>query len=376
MQFFNRSGSLILGSVAASFLFFGCESTGDKSPVEAEVAPIASEPVELVSEVPDEATLEEARQAKLREIEEKLAEQAKSKVRAPQSIEEQAERLGAEIVRIEATQQWKLSKGGRSLLVKEGSRNAELDGIKISLDTPLSRVKGKWLLAESDERNLLQALFAKPLVSQRQINTIVIDPGHGGSQDGTKNETLGILEKEMTLDVSLRLRKHLEGLGFKVALTRYDDRLVELKERSEIANGFKADLFVSVHFNSGPDLGATGLETFALTPAGYPSTSGSAPEEGAGSFAGNRFDAENLAFAFCVQKSLVERLGREDRGVKKARFAVLKGLNCPGVLAECGFVSNQVEGRLISTAGYRERVAQALMEAIVTYAGTGADPKS
>ncbi|EDY82605.1 N-acetylmuramoyl-L-alanine amidase domain protein [Verrucomicrobiia bacterium DG1235] len=376
MQLFKRSGTLISGGVAASFLLFGCQSTKDGLVDSPEVAPIATEPVDLVSEVPSEDDIVKSKDAELRELEEALLEQAKPRAEEARSLEEQADRYGIEIVRLDETKHWKLSKGGRVLLLKEESRVAVLDGVKVFLDTPLKRVRGKWLLGASDERVLLDAVFGVRSTDRASVATIVLDPGHGGTEDGTKNEALGVLEKDMNLDVSLRLKGHLEKLGFKVVMTRYDDRLVELAKRPEISNGVKADLFLSVHFNAALNEKANGLETYMLTPAGHASSSGAVAGKDAIAYPGNRYDVDNFELAFRIQKSLLDRLEREDRGVKKARFKVLKTLDCPGVLAECGFVSNANEGLLISTAGYRERVAQALAEAIVAYAGNPSDADS
>ncbi len=373
MHLFKRSGTLTLVGVAASFLFSGCQSTQSSKVEEPVVAPVEETPVDLVSEIPQEEDMQKSHEAELRELEEASAAETKAESREPRSLAEQAKFFGAKVTRLADSEQWQLKKAGRTLVLKEDSRNASLDGVKIVLDAPLSRVHGNWLLGESDQQIVLNAAFGAPAAGGIGLGTIVIDPGHGGAQDGTKNENLGIVEKELTLDVSARLQGHLEKMGFKVVLTRYDDRQVELKDRPAIANGLKADLFVSVHFNSAPNTTAKGLETYMFTPAGYPSSSATEVGDDANSEPANARNQQNFELAYAVQETLLNRLSREDRGVKKGRWAVLKTLNCPGVLVECGFVSNPDEALLISTAGYRERVAQALAEAIMAYAGVAVE---
>ncbi|MBK1876358.1 N-acetylmuramoyl-L-alanine amidase family protein [Pelagicoccus mobilis] len=367
MRIFNRSGTLFIGGVAASLFLIGCQSTQSSRVEEVEEAPVASPPVEVVTEVPSEQDIVRSGDAEMRELEEDLLLRKKTGDEKARSLKAIAKRLNAKLERFPEEKEWKLSKEGRTLVLKENSRIAFLDGIKVFLDRSLKKSGAYWSLGESDEKIILEPVFGVS-ATVSQVSTVVIDPGHGGSQDGTKNESLGVLEKEMTLDVSLRLSEHLEKAGFKVVLTRYDDRLVGLDDRAKMANGLKADLFVSVHFNAALNKEAKGLETYLLTPAGEPSSSSSEPGGDVVAYPGNRFDAANFELAYRIQSSLLERLGREDRGVKKARFRVLKSLDCPGVLAECGFVSNRDEGLLVSTAGYRERVAQALADAILEYA--------
>lgn len=287
------------------------------------------------------------------------------------SIEEQAKRFGATAEKVPDSDQWLIKKGLTELIVKEDSRMATLDGVSIWLDSPVSETKNRWLLGQTDEEIILPWAFGDK-ESKHSVATIVIDPGHGGSEDGSKNGKLSLLEKDLNLDLSLRLQKHLDRLGFKTVLTRYDDRKVDLKKRPEIANSAKADLFISVHFNAASNKEANGLETYMLTPAGQISTGDtSVSDEEEIGYSGNQYDLENFELAYRIQNSMMSRLKRTDRGVKKARWAVLKTLDCPGVLVECGFVSNDSEAQLLGTAGYRERVALALTEAIAGYVGRG-----
>ncbi|MBC2607707.1 N-acetylmuramoyl-L-alanine amidase [Pelagicoccus albus] len=357
-----RGGLHIIGCVAASLFLVSCENTNDQDPDPIEAAPLS----QATSVEPSDSDATNDLESEIQESSD-ASETEGEDAQIANGIESQALRFGANIEKVPEKKEWKLSKNERVLTLTEGSRVAYLDGVKVFLDIPFEEIEGAFALSSSDERILLEAVFGGHNRIDTEVSTVVIDPGHGGSQDGTKNETLGIYEKEMTLDVSLRLKTHLEEAGFKVILTRYEDRHVSLDDRPAMANGAKADLFVSVHFNAAINKKASGLETYMLTPAAMPSSSDTEVDGDGKEYAGNQFDLENFDLSFRIQDSLLSRLGREDRGVRKARFRVLKPLNCPGVLAECGFISNEQEGLLVSTAGYRERVAQSLADAIIAY---------
>lgn len=339
----------------------GCESVPKKE-AEAE-APVSVEFEKTPLGLPP--TVEESEELRI----EPIIPVVSANVKTARSFSSQAKRVGAEVTHVEGSKDWQAQKGTRTLSVHEGGRLAVLDGVKLYLDESVQQKKGRWLLGDSDERLVLGSIFSDSLAGAlRSVKTIVIDPGHGGSENGTTNANLGLIEKNLNLDVSERLQGHLEALGYKVIFTRYDDRVVSLKDRPTISNNAQGDLFISIHFNAALNVEAQGLETYMLTPAGQPSTSGNTVEaaDAVAQF-GNRFDKENLELAFRIQKSILDRLQRVDRGVRKARWAVLKTLDCPGVLVECGFLSNGDEALLISTAAYRERLALSLANALDGY---------
>lgn len=287
--------------------------------------------------------------------------------RGKKRLKEQFSRWGVEIESGENRGDWILTRGETIVALKEESRIALVNGVRVFLDTPFAAERGRISVGDTDFDNLFSVIFGERPVSA-PLKTIVIDPGHGGTDEGTKNSGLALLEKELNLDVCQRLQKHLEALGFKAVLTRYDDRFVELDERPKIASNVKADLFVSVHFNAATNKDAAGIETYVLPGIGQDTSSGK-PVSGVGvsGFPGNVFDQSNMRLALEVQGRLVEQLRRTDRGVKKERFAVLRSLECPGVLVECGFLSNEEEALLMSTAGYRERLARSIADAIAAY---------
>jgi N-acetylmuramoyl-L-alanine amidase len=208
---------------------------------------------------------------------------------------------------------------------------------------------------------------------------IVIDPGHGGTAPGKQNLKLKIDEKDMTLDVALRLRKLLEMRGYKVVLTRSTDTrfsnspTVDLPMRAEVANKAGADLFISLHFNAvdrDPQR-VSGVETYVLTPQFQVSTQ---PEQDREMvkiyYPGNRQDTANALLGYNLHRQLVRDLKASDRGYKRFRLAVLRTLACPGVLVEAAYLSNDAEARRIATPEFRQQIAEAVADGVDSYATT------
>jgi len=250
-----------------------------------------------------------------------------------------------------------------------------LNGVAYFLEESFEKRRGKWALGEGDKVRCLELLRSLGSKLNLRSDTIVIDPGHGGSEDGSGNETLGVKEKDMALDLATRLKELLEAAGFKVVLTRFNDRLVSLEDRSRIAERSDAGFFVSLHFNGATNAEAKGIETFVLTPAGYRSTDGSDSDE-LESYSGNEYDAESLRLGWAIHEKLVKESQRIDRGLRKARFVVLKGLTCPGVLIEGGFLTHKDEALLISTPVYRQKLAERIGAAIMESVEISKEPES
>jgi N-acetylmuramoyl-L-alanine amidase len=230
----------------------------------------------------------------------------------------------------------------------------------------------------SGDRSLTRALGLK-------IGRIVIDPGHGGHDTGTIGPN-GLEEKDLVLDVSLRLGKLLETrMGADVIYTRRDDTFIPLENRTAVANQEAADLFVSVHANSSHDPDARGVETYYLNFTSSPDALEVAARENAASdksihelqdlvkkIALKEKIEESREFAADVQQSLHSGLaakstGIRDRGVKQAPFIVLIGANMPSILAEISFVSNPGDEHRLQTAEYRQRIAESLYRGIAKY---------
>ncbi|HEV2490786.1 MAG TPA: N-acetylmuramoyl-L-alanine amidase [Candidatus Acidoferrales bacterium] len=229
------------------------------------------------------------------------------------------------------------------------------------------------------ERSLTRALGLK-------ISRIVIDPGHGGHDTGTIGPH-GVLEKNICLDVALRLGKLIQKKlpGAEVVYTRKTDVFVPLEERTAIANQAKADLFISIHANSSHDHEARGIETYYLNFTSSPEALEVASRENALSdssihelqdlikqIARNDKVEESRELATDIQDSLTHQLrlistAEKNRGVKKAPFVVLIGADMPSVLAEISFLSNKTDERMLEKPTQREKIAQGIFRGVESY---------
>lgn len=219
-----------------------------------------------------------------------------------------------------------------------------------------------------------------------KISRIVIDAGHGGHDTGTIGPT-GLMEKDLCLDVALRLGKIFEQKlpGADVVYTRSDDTFIPLEERTNIANESKADLFISIHANSSPDHGARGVETYYLNLRGSAEDMEVAARENAVSQQGvhdledmvkriartEKID-ESKELAEDVQDSLAKRIQRtaqpvKNRGVRKAPFVVLIGADMPSILTEISFLSNPSDERLLKNPEHRQRIAEGVYQGVSAY---------
>ena len=219
-----------------------------------------------------------------------------------------------------------------------------------------------------------------------KLQRIVIDPGHGGHDEGTQGPK-GLLEKDLVLDVALRLGKLIEQrMGSEVIYTRTDDTFVPLEGRTALANEKKADLFLSIHANSSPYPRITGVETYYLNFTDSKDAMEVAARENAGSdqsifelhdliqkISLHDKASESRDFADRIQSALFSFSAKtftteKNRGVKKAPFVVLIGANMPSVLAEIGFLSNPREEALLNKPDYRQKLAEALYRGVSKYA--------
>ncbi|NOY79688.1 MAG: N-acetylmuramoyl-L-alanine amidase [Kiritimatiellaeota bacterium] len=244
-------------------------------------------------------------------------------------------------------------------------RAARVNSVPVDLSYAPRRWKKAPLLSETDFRLLLDPILRGHALPRSTVRTIALDPGHGGKDTGAVGQN-GIMEKDLVLQVALRLATRLRKAGFRVLLTRSSDKTVELGSRPALARTGKADLLVSLHMNSAKSRSVRGVETFFLTPAGTSSTYSRRHSKRKGS--GNGFDRCNTRLAYEIQKNLVRVTGCEDRGIKHARFLVLRNAPCPAVLVEMGFVSNSRELKKLRTATYRERLAAGICYGIRAYA--------
>lgn len=180
--------------------------------------------------------------------------------------------------------------------------------------------------------------------SNTPFSTVVVDAGHGGRDDGGIPQNL-LLEKQATLDVALRLDKELKKAGFKTVLTRRKDVFIPLDSRAAIANSHPGAVFISIHFDSSPKRTPRGVDVHYATP-------GEAP------------------LAATILRHLAKTTDGTNRGIKRARFCVLRKTRSRAVLAECGFLTNRTDADMVRKASYRQKLAKALCTGIVEYRNT------
>jgi N-acetylmuramoyl-L-alanine amidase len=221
-----------------------------------------------------------------------------------------------------------------------------------------------------------------------RVNRIVIDPGHGGENQGA--DYAGVREKTVNLDIAEKLAEELRRRGMQVTLTRGEDAFVPLEERSDIANAAQADLFVSIHSNAARNRAASGIELYYLGESTSRAGLGNDDVTRAGQLntknllmprSADEADVpppvspaqlaqwrrESYDVARFIQDAMVTRLAVESRGIKPQRYLVLKSTCSPAVLVEVGFLSNFTDRSHLSDPGYRTRVALAIAEGILSY---------
>jgi N-acetylmuramoyl-L-alanine amidase len=265
------------------------------------------------------------------------------------------------------------------LLFDVDSAQAEINGVNVRLSFPVANVKGVPFIAQLDlDKTVRPLLFPLRYFGPKRITTICLDPGHGGKDTGNRvgGGFFGHSEKTYTLALALELRDQLKKLGFNVVLTRSTDTYVELPVRPDIANRHGADLFVSLHFNAAQagKNEVEGPETYCITPVGAASSNAQGEGGGYGATPANRYENQSLLFAYRMEKALVQNLGVVDRGVRRARFAVLRDAAMPAILIEGGYMTHPGEGKRIFDPAYRKQMATAIVKGILAYQKLTAPP--
>ena len=176
--------------------------------------------------------------------------------------------------------------------------------------------------------------------SASAAKTVIIDPGHGGRDNGAKWG--GVAEKDLNLDVARRVEALLKKRKIPVVMTRRSDVFVSLDARAAKANRYKDSLFVSIHFNAFTNLKVTGIETFYLSQRGS-------------------------KLANSIQRRLAKRISTRDRGTKKRHYGVLKKTRGVAVLVECGFISNGWERKRCASSWYKDILAQEIASGIAAH---------
>jgi N-acetylmuramoyl-L-alanine amidase len=261
------------------------------------------------------------------------------------------------------------------------SAQAEINGVQVRLSFPVANAKDVPLIAQFDlDKTVRPLLFPSRYIEQKKITTICLDPGHGGKDSG--NRVGWHYEKIYTLALASELRDQLRRAGFNVILTRSKDTYVELPDRPALANRRGADLFISLHFNAtatGRDE-AEGPETYCITPVGANSSNANVEGSEYGTLTGggptiaNHNEQKSLLLAYQMEKSLVQNLNADDRGVRRARFVVLRDAAMPAILIEGGYMTHPVEGKKIYNSAYRRQMAAAIVKGVLAYEKLTAPP--
>lgn len=251
--------------------------------------------------------------------------------------------------------------------VETNSRRAWVNGTMVWLLHPCRKSGSGWAIRETDfKKGIDPILRSYAYLPSKTPRMVVLDPGHGGKDSGAVGKRK-VYEKLAVLSIAKRVKAHLEAKRIQVRMTRSSDIFVPLEKRSEFAAKAGADLFVSIHADGAADSSAHGVETFIMTATGCDSSNqyGQGGDKSAGK--GNQHDAANAVFGFSLQSNLLKTSKRSDRGLRRARFSVLKNAPCPAALVECGFLTNPEEEALMIDANYREAVARGISNGILGY---------
>ncbi|MDF1657669.1 MAG: N-acetylmuramoyl-L-alanine amidase [Verrucomicrobiales bacterium] len=255
------------------------------------------------------------------------------------------------------------------LVVKTDTREALVDGVRHWLSYPVVTRFGNPFVSLADiNATLGPAMSPSSVKAIKPVKTVVFDPGHGGHDKGGRGPYGN--EKDYALDVVKRARRILESKGVKVVQSRLSDVFIELHERPKMNKNYESPVFVSVHFNSaGWKPSANGIEVYALPSAGLPTT-GKAPDPilDRRKDAGNAIVPASFVFANTMQHTLLGKMSESfDRGVKRARYVVLRYSDVPSILIEGGFVTNPEETKKIHSPEWREKYASAVADGILAY---------
>jgi N-acetylmuramoyl-L-alanine amidase len=286
-----------------------------------------------------------------------------------------------------------LKKGTNEAKILVGTPYAEFDGQRQIASQPFRFYRSR-VAVPLEFRQLLirQWIGAKPSLITRptpyfgyKIRRIVIDPGHGGKDPGAIGSS-GIKEKNITLDIARRLKQVLESKGIKVVLTRSTDKFVSLGQRSLIANRSNSDLFISIHVNASRSRRPYGFEVYYFSKASdniaktlevaenasyLDEISINNPSRNLKLILADMIYTENIAvskeLAEYICESTCKIMGLRNRGIKSARFVVLKNTSIPAILVEVGFISNAKEERYLKNSFYRQQIAEGLASSIANY---------
>lgn len=286
------------------------------------------------------------------------------------------------------------------IVLMEGSRMMLVNGSEVELDRPVLQSQGTIYVPTSFVKSGLSRIVESLYASKPQsltppegtnkkfiIRSVILDPGHGGKDPGAIGVRLHLKERNLTLLVAKKLREELESQGISVSMTRDNDTFIPLPKRTEIANRTGVDLFISVHINASRTRSLNGFECYYLSEATDDNaralealensslqlgdTSVTAHSSGVDkalwdlTLTENRRESAALASYIC--RSVEANMEIKNRGIRTARFFVLKGTRMPAVLLEMGYMSNIAEERKMNDGAYWNRMVDAVAKGIIKY---------
>ena len=248
-----------------------------------------------------------------------------------------------------------------------GTKNLYINNTKFVLSKNIVSKDGEYLISKMDLTKLLDPVLRPHFIRQAApFQTVVLDAGHGGQDTGSAGIGAFGHEKTHALRLAKLVRAELERRGLRVKMTRTGDEDLSLLERVTYANRINNAIFVSLHFNAGPR-SARGIETYALPPQGAESFLDGPRASDNVRLRGNDQDGDNIALATAVHASIMHDLKAIDRGIRRARWGVLVGINKPAILLEGGYLSNRNDAKLIADPGYQKQLAGAIASGIINY---------
>ncbi|MEM0897597.1 MAG: N-acetylmuramoyl-L-alanine amidase [Verrucomicrobiota bacterium] len=247
-----------------------------------------------------------------------------------------------------------------------GQAIIHINKVKFIPSYPIVAKGGEYLVSELDLNKLIDPVLRPSQIREAGfLQTVVIDPGHGGVDPGSQSRYGD--ESDFTLKTSQYLKAELEKRGFRVRMTRTGDTFPTLEERVEYANSISNAIFVSIHYNWFRRTTAKGIETYALSPQGTKAYNSGANPGDKRFLAGNARDSENIALATAVHAHILKATAADDRGIKRERYTVLTGIEHPAILIEGGFMSHPTESRIIASSSYQQKIALATAQGIERY---------
>ena len=252
---------------------------------------------------------------------------------------------------------------GQKIVFTADSVKCTLDGYQVNFCYKILFRRGDFHIEQTDFSNFLDPILRVKTIPSRQVKTIMLDPGHGGKDQGT--EQAGIKEKELNLLLAKRIRSILQKRGYTVLMTRDNDVQLSLAARSKLCETKKPDLFISLHCNAHSAADVNGIEVWIANPAGVPSYGTTTLGK---NLPGTKFHSSNALLAYLTLKSLVKATKATDRGVRRKQLYVISHSPAPSMLVEFGFLSNEAERKKMLDSAYQDKLCAALCDAIDQFA--------